>query len=673
MIERFEKKDKIFTNLMGILTLDELKLDESDAVIIKTEKSFSQLLIDFAWIQEVKKLSESNKKIKYFYVVNEDIGDELNVEDMPQYKSKNRTIRKVFKKNKNIYFFIKNITKTDFEIPFTLNENSNILNIEENIDKDDRNLNIDNDDISKISDSPSVSNDLNTIANEEFIKRFNERKLFSLTSYNNKIDSLLDFKNKYMNETPASIIELEKKVNMENEENNRDLSSNYINDEIKISMGYAIKDEDGNIHYTKDSFNNEYLIDKSEKKIAEKLLELTTNNDNLGEKRSDIYSLKSFFDFIWRMFIINCNESDIDDLLYYIGMSLPNINKFQSNIIRKLVDNSNSLFDLIVKIDFIFKYDGSLFYNIIASFFVIKDDKAYINKLYFKNLFFLNFDKFDDFSQIFETLINDIKLYKEKIIYSHYIEFVNIYKSEFYKIKNNILLSDIRNVIFSRNNYYREQNIFIIILKNIISISKVRNIDLFLMSENPEMAYDIKNEIDQNITKAFLILLNEIKNYILLDISNYKNIYDLYIELLKITVDKIISNDSDVKEIEILLSESISDDLSLIINHNINKKEDPNFESKNNNIISINSDLANKQLNENIVIDQKIIDKNNKPALVDFIHEIIQNKEDYKNNILGNEEIKEYIDNFESRIENNFLKISQSHETYKKNKIKKEI
>lgn len=644
---------RIFTNPYGVLTLEELNLKPEQGVIKDVEKSIDEILRDILLVQEIISVARANKKIKYFYVIYEDIGDELNVKDMRGYKGKARSLKKVFGKFRNIFFFIKNSIKTDFEIP-TLTSVEPLEEVVPLINEDVENSNV---------NLPPVPLDLigsgETMVSNDFIDGIISSKYSVLDDYDRKIQEALAARRKIINEAVEVAVGLEKEKIRAELEASRIANNIRRAKELALAKGHAIKDENGEIHFTKDVFEKEYLTEANEMQISKEIFYKTTGADrNLIDAK--VYTLKSLIDFIWRMYILHFNASNIEDLLYYVGISIPTISRSQSDFIRRIAKNSNSLFDLMVKMDYELKYDGALFYVFLASIFIIKDEKVYVNRRYINSITFVEGDKIFELTNSLELLVNEIELYKEKIIYSHYIEFVNFYKSEFSKIRASLKLSDLQDAVDKRNLFFRRENIFVIILNNITLLAAMKFVNLKSVVNNPNLISEIDGRINQNISKTYIVLLSEIKNYMLLDISNYETVFEIYHELLEIDIDLVISDDPEIQARAVKLSDSIKADLAEIVNYELDMKEkmdvsyddiealynDPSKTAEAYDPEAFKSNLREK-------LDLKKDNKfNNKPL-------VIPQREIINDNQNNGEDINDIVFDFEERIKNNIRKIEE--------------
>lgn len=637
---------KIFTNQYSVISLEDLKLKPELAVIEETNGTIDELLRNIQKISEIISVSQNNKKIKYFYVVNEDIGDELNIKDMRNYKTKSKAIKKLFKKYRNVYFFINNTVKTDFETP--------TLEVEPPIE------------------SPIEINDINlppvpldgiqpgeTIVSNDFIDGILNSRGGVLDDYDRKIQEALAARRQIINEAVEAAVALEKeKIRAELE------SAKYLEDiirakELALKNGHAIRDENGEIQFTKDIFAKEYLAEANEMKISKEIFYKTTGTNKGDVVDAKVYALKSIFDFIWRMYILHYGDSNIHDLLYYVGVSIPTISRSQSDFIKKVAHDSNSLFDLMVKMDYELKYDGALFYVYLASIFIIKDGVVYVNRRYINSITFIEGDKIFELCHSLEMLINEIDLYKEKIIYSHYIEFTNFYKSEFARIRSSLKLSDIQNVINKRNLLFRRENIFVIILNNITLLAAMKFVNLKNVVDNPNSLVEIEGRINQNISKAYIVLIGEIKNYMLLDISNYETIFEIYNELLQIDIDLVISDDPEVQARAVTLSESIKSDLAEIVSYELDMKEKLGVTYEDIDLLYKNRDQNLDETDEEL-FERTFRKKLSKDKLTDIsLINILEKSEESKIDNTDKKDLSEIVYDFEERIKNNIKKIEE--------------
>ena len=630
------------------LNLNLLSLNEENSIVFEYVYSIQDFLDDSKNIEIVKKAANKYNDKTIIIVLRENFGSESNeVELIPNIRVNSKVFKKTFKKEDNIIVFVKNTYKPRLDIIF----NSDL-----------ENLNITDEEFSstiiKTIDDIKKEEEQQNFEQEEIIKNNLEKEEIEKNN-NTLIDELNLFDDK-------------------NEKESDDLDSfiNYIDD----------LDENGDKEENKDIYSkiflepNEFDINEDSKDVQENFKENTILDNNFSLS-TDEFKLKSIFDFIWRMFILYNKENQLDNLIYSITSHMPIVSYAQGDFIRDLSYDVDSLFDMILKLDYKLKYNNQLFYLYLSNLYYVKHNKVFVNIEFVDN--FMIWESEDSRSEFIEKItkfINDDQELISKIIYSHFIEYSSYIKSFIPRIRVSIQHKDIYNIIVRKNNFIHKFNIFKIIFNNLNYIYQKLNLDIDKLIMNNELLESLNSDFEINLVKSCNVFLDEIRNFILLDGSTEKNINLLYNELINIDVSYLIEelknvnssiNDEDELNISDLIAkeqERNEEEYEDVQNPSFDKLEIENEELNNLYNSSSNNDSNKKdKLSTNDILNTiNEVNKDNEKTIVNVesekshkYDEVLENKK-YKNESLDenifkseDDDIKKKIDEYERMIRAN--------------------
>lgn len=391
--------------------------------------------------------------------------------------------------------------------------------------------------------------------NDEDVKK-------SYDGVNDDIDSVLTSENSL--DVPTQpledvIEEYRDKNTLENDWNKLDTSELYSNTQTESKEEqYNSKD---NTYSGSDMVDiPESFYDSDDLDVD--LLNDEESNDYLDFKNDyelNVHALKSIYDFIWRMLILNNYNLKLNDLLYLTVNNLAAFSIGQSDFVRQISNKSDSLFDLVLQLDIKLEFNNSLFYIYLAELFSIKANKIVVNISFLNTLaIWVNKMSKIKFVEQIEQFVNYSAIYNKKIIFSHFVELSNFIKGCLLSIKPTMPLLDVHRIIFNKFKKIRSDNIFGFILDKIHEIFDRVGINIESeIFETPDKMFDGSSEmIDDSSWKEKLIdlykrLLINIRNYILSKGNNEIEIFNIYIDIK----DLKMYFDENAKDLLILKSE----------------------------------------------------------------------------------------------------------------------
>ncbi len=340
------------------------------------------------------------------------------------------------------------------------------------------------------------------------------------------------------------------------------------------------------------------------------------------------------------MFILYNKETQLDNLIFNITSHMPLISYAQNDFIRDLSMDVDSLFDMILKLDYKLKFNSNLFYLYISNLYYVKNNKAYVNMEFVDNfMIWEDEESRSEFTDKMSRFINENPEFVEKIIYSHFIEYSSFVKSFIPRIRASLTHNDIYKIICLRNKNQSKFNIFKIIFENMNYICKMLNLDMNTLIMNNEKVNELDSDFKINIVQTYNVFLDEIRNFILLDGSVENNINLLYKELTNINVSYLV----DIWQQNNPQTELSDDDtLSTIISYEQEKIESESTENESPNYREV--DVRYKEIDELYGSNNESNnseDKINDESTDDIIDNII--------NVDGNE-VQVEIDNIPDKI-----------------------
>lgn len=280
-------------------------------------------------------------------------------------------------------------------------------------------------------------------------------------------------------------------------------------------------------------------------------------NEFVNDYELNIHTLKSIYDFIWRILVLNNHNLRLNDLLYIAVNNLDAFSIGQSDFVRQTANKAESLFDLILQLDIKLEFNNSLFYIYLAQFFTISGNKIIVNDK-FLNTLSIWVDKASKkrFVEQIEQFMNYSSVYNKKIIFSYFVELANFIKGCLPTIKPNISLVDIHRILTNPSKKVRSENIFGFMVDKINSIFKDSGIiaEMYLVN-TPENIFgvDESTKLDPSsdswktqLTILYKKLVENILNYILLKGNKESDIFNMYIDIKDLRMYKNLEIDKNL-------------------------------------------------------------------------------------------------------------------------------
>lgn len=486
---------KFITNDERRLDLSKMGLTPNDAIILNLKKSIYEILNDSVDLELIKKSAETDKTV--FVIVKEDFPTEKgSIENLDDIKLKHKKIRKIFKKNNNVLFFFGNLSEAE-----------NIYGIE---------------------DGNITMSDPNYFDNFILEKKAKEENRLILENQRKKEEERL------LEET------IQKEVtNLENEDY-----------ELEFSNIDTIKTDEETIDPNAPIITNDF------DKEFEQLNKIENDKVEYPLLDSKEYLLKSIYDFVWRMLILNNNSLQLNDLLYLSVNNFPSLSFGQNEYIRELSNNVDSLFDLVLKLDYKLEFNNKLFYIYLANLFTIINGKCKVNREFLVDMaIWVSDDAREQFVSRTENFMNNNLVSIEKIIYSHFIEFSTLAQGSIPRIKGSLKNEDVHLVLFKRVQHANNRNLFCIILRNLFRASGEIGLNLEEYISNEGGIVNLDSQLKMDVANSYNIFLEEVKNFILLRGSDEGKISKLYNILMSIGIEMIISEAVEVTNVASLVNQ----------------------------------------------------------------------------------------------------------------------
>ncbi|MGL4647463.1 MAG: hypothetical protein ACRCVI_01920 [Mycoplasmoidaceae bacterium] len=663
----FKKPIKLITNEQRMLDLAAMGLTPNDAVILNLKKSTFEILEDPTDVELIKKSAvEDNKTI--LVIVKEAFPAEQGaIENLEDFKLKNTKVFKAFKKNPNVLFFFGNIS-ADEQI-YGIDDGRITMSDPSFFDEFDE------------EKSRLIQAQLQA---EEDRKRM-EAELLLQKEAEDKLALEEDEKEMLLNRE-AELDQLNKNLEASG------ISNLMVQDQARL-MGKNVQyDENGNpVAYT-----------GADGQIYEGgQYGMTSNNiitndfdqefDQLTKEENEIpdypildskeYLLKSIYDFIWRMLILNNSDLLLNDLLYLSINNFPSLSHGQNEFIRELSNEADSLFDIILKLDYKLQFNNKLFYIYLANLFTVINGVCKVNrKFLFDISVWLSDEARENFVTRTENYMNNNLVSIEKIIYSHFIEFSSIVQGSIPRIRGSLKYEDIHLILYRKVQNSRNRNLFCIIIRNLFRASHEIGLELQTIILNEENIQNLDSQLKMDIANAYNLLLGEIRNFIFLRGANEVNIPKLYNILMSIGIEQIINEKVEIVTIADLVNKEqveIEDDYFKYINSNKSRNEVVNIKYEEIEALYKEAAKSEKQRNINDEIYEFDLDSirdgflNERKSRFDKDYGI--NKELSLSSIKTlkeTEEISEKMDSFESEIKAN-IKLMEEQRKLMKERIAK--
>lgn len=280
-------------------------------------------------------------------------------------------------------------------------------------------------------------------------------------------------------------------------------------------------------------------------------------NEFVNDYELSAHTLKSIYDFIWRLLVLNNQNIKLNDLLYIAVNNLDAFSIGQSDFVRQIANRAESLFDLILQLDVKLEFNNSLFYIYLAQFFSISRNKILVNTKFLDTLsIWVDKAAKKRFVDQVEQFMNYSSIYNKKIIYSYFIELSNFIKGCLPSINPNIALIDIHRILNNPSKRVRQENVFGIMISKINSIFQENGIVIEMhLVETPDNIFDDeqKPKLDANsdswktqLTILYKKLVENVLNYILLKGNNETEIFNLYVDIKDLRLYNNIDIDTNI-------------------------------------------------------------------------------------------------------------------------------
>lgn len=265
-------------------------------------------------------------------------------------------------------------------------------------------------------------------------------------------------------------------------------------------------------------------------------------NEFQNDYELNVHALKSIYDFIWRMLVLNNYNLKLNDLLYLAVNNLDAFSIGQSDFVRQTANKAESLFDLILQLDIKLEFNNSLFYIYLAEFFAIRSNKIVVNQKFLNTLsIWVDKSSKNKFVQQIEQFVNYSTVYNKKIIFSYFIELANFIKGCIPSIKPSLSLVDVHRILSNKSKKVREGNVFGFIVdkinevfvKNGITIESelIDTPDSIFADENEKYSDDVEQNWKTQLCELYKRLVLNIRNYVLSKGNNEMDIFNIYIDI----------------------------------------------------------------------------------------------------------------------------------------------
>ncbi|MGL5640430.1 MAG: hypothetical protein ACRDCD_02110 [Mycoplasmoidaceae bacterium] len=578
---------KFITNNERRLDLSKMGLTSNDVIILNLKKSIYELLDDKIELDLIKQSATTNKTV--IVIVKENFPTEMgSIENLDDVKAKHKKIKKIFKKNENVLFFFGNVSESesiygieDGDITMSdpnffdnfilekkakaehelmiqnqkLEENKLILENQIKKEKDEIENEINNFDKEKDEIKSLYENSPNGTFINQNTKRNNDIENNSegiLSNLYNEDGKLVDITNLYNEE--GILVDVN---DIYDNDGKLIYSSNLYSEDGKLFELTNLYNKDGTPIINESSpYGNGKLVKNEFDKEFEKLHKIDSNEISYPLLDSKEYLLKSIYDYIWRMFILNNNNLLLNDLLYLSVNNFPTLSYGQNEYIRELADNVDSLFDLILKLDYKLEFNNKLFYIYLANLFTVINGKCKVNREFLVDMaIWVSDDAREQFVSRTENFMNNNLVSIEKIIYSHFIEFSTLAQSSIPRIKGSLRNEDVHLVLYKKVQYSNNRNLFSIIIRNLYRASGEIGLNLEDYILNEEAINNLDSQLKMDLADSYNILLEEVRNFIILRGSNEEKISKLYNILMSIGIEMIIEESTQVINVASLVNQ----------------------------------------------------------------------------------------------------------------------
>lgn len=265
-------------------------------------------------------------------------------------------------------------------------------------------------------------------------------------------------------------------------------------------------------------------------------------NEFTNDYELNVHTLKSLYDFIWRILVLNNYNLRLNDLLYLAVNNLEAFSIGQSDFVRQTSNKADSLFDLILQLDVKLEFNNSLFYIYLAEFFSIKANEIVVSDKFLDTLsIWVDKASKNRFVEQIQQFVNYSTVYNKKIIFSYFVELANFVKGCLPSIRPTLSLIDIHRILVNPSKKAREENVFSFMVHKMNQIFKEQGIIIeSSLVETPENMFnetvnsyseDASHNWKTQLTNLYKRLIENVYNYVLLKGNNETEIFNIYIDI----------------------------------------------------------------------------------------------------------------------------------------------
>ncbi|RXY97197.1 hypothetical protein D8X55_00655 [Malacoplasma penetrans] len=317
-------------------------------------------------------------------------------------------------------------------------------------------------------------------------------------------------------------------------------------------------------------------------------------NEFVNDYELNIHALKSIYDFIWRILVLNNYNLKLNDLLYIAVNNLDAFSIGQSDFVRQTANKAESLFDLILQLDIKLEFNNSLFYIYLAEFFKINGNKIVVNEKFLDTIsIWVNKNSKEKFIAQIEQFMNYSTIYNKKIVFSYFIELANYVKGRLPSINSNITLIDVHRLLNNPYNKVRKENIFGFMVQKINQILEANGvvIEMYLV-KTPDSMFGVEinqpSELASESWKTQLALLykkliQNIHDYILLKGNREVEIFNIFLDIRDLRMYQDVAENRNVLSPETISVAANNNDVNFLTIGDELSRNDSIVPSQNNN------------------------------------------------------------------------------------------
>ncbi|WP_412032637.1 hypothetical protein [Malacoplasma muris] len=640
------KYKKLIVSQDNKLVLEDYNLNTSNSEILDLNKSLYDVASDEELQQFIKENAIDPEKI-YLICVKEDFGtNDQRIENIPDVKPIYKSIKKIFKKFDNVFFFVYNTFMKNEEAINPNMDSPSTLDAQEVSTQDEYVEPVDQaEEVVAEEYVPEGQEDIEQVAEEYIVEenvqeepiQFNEEEwqndqetnydeFVVQTEANEQVEEEIQepVYEEQVEEVVEDILPAEEVyaeqeevqdqlIEEENKEEEVDWNAipvidtddNFVQTHVEVEAQPDVQQADDKwtaLESTNEVFeaetmtsdqlsspydedvkrfndislstansdieNNDILIPESYyNEDNEEQISYEDYNEFQNDYELNVHALKSIYDFIWRMLVLNNYNLKLNDLLY---LSVNNLDAFsvgQSDFVRQTANRAESLFDLILQLDIKLEFNNSLFYIYLAELFVIKSNKIVVNKNFLNTLsIWVNKTSKEKFVSQVEQFINYSSIYNKKIVFSYFIELSNFIKGCIPTISPSLNLVDIHRILTNPSKVARKDNVFAFMIYKmnevfrnngiVIESDLVETPDNMFVDSKEKYLDDAELNWKTKLSSLYKRLVENIRNYVLSKGNSETEIFNLYVDIKDLRMYKDNNLDS-----------SLSTDVVDVFNH----------------------------------------------------------------------------------------------------------